>query len=147
MSKKWYDPEVEYDQNNGTLAVRPAATGRLKSLIKQASGGYDRTWVFKDVPVYRDNDGDERICHHLRGVVVGTYDEGMKFLAMCKEIGLIVTNAGMFVPFSNGERREGSSLRPKYEYNMTDFQECELKVMRWDLPTRAQLLEILKSAE
>lgn len=132
--------DLEYDQNNGVLAIRPSRNGRLKSLIKSTTDGSDRVWVFKDVGTWRDEHGDERIDHRARGVVNGTYEEGQTFLAMCTLLGLVVESGGFFVPFSNGQRRHGTFGDGK---PFADYYESELKLMRWDLPTREQLKKLL----
>lgn len=131
------NPDIQYFQNNGVLAVRPGKTGRLSHLVRQTRKGDERVWVFADSCLYKDDDGDEHIDHRERGVVCGTYNEGQQFLAMCRELGFTVQSVGFFVPFSNGQRRHAPD--PRGGPDMCDWPEDELKLMRWDLPSRTDL--------
>lgn len=143
--------DIEYDQNNGVIAIQPTKNGKLSRLVKETNGVMaskspeERCWVFADSYVYTDEAGEERIDHRRRGVVCGTYADGQAFLKMCSEIGLNVRSGGLFVPFSNGQRRNAHVLRPTpytHEY-MSDYPEEELRLMRWDLPSREDLMKII----
>lgn len=140
--------DLEYYQNNGVIAVRPSETGCLVSLVKKTRDGQQRVWVFCIDSMWIDEDGDERLNHHRKGVSNGTYREGGAFLEMCRELGLSVESHGFFVPFSNGESRRAltGQVGSKYERSLTtdgkslsDYDEGELKLARWDLPTREEL--------
>ena len=74
-------------------------------------------------------------------MTVGTYEEGRKFLDMCAELGLTVQSVGRFVPFSNGKNGTGSFADAVFKNGRfnPDYLEDELKLMRWDLPTREEL--------
>jgi hypothetical protein len=133
-------PDLEYFQNNGVIAIRPTQGGRLACLRKQTKGSKDRVWVFADATIWHDDDGDERINHHRRGVVCGTYAQGHAFIETCRELGLSVVSSGFYVPFSRGELRYG---RWGDGTPVSDYDADELKRMRWDLPSKALLKEIL----
>lgn len=135
--------DLVYEQNNGVIAVMPTDNGRLAGLVKKTNAGDDRVWVFRDTHIWHDDDGDERIDHHARGVVCGTFAEGRAFLNTCNGLGLSF-RCGLFVPFSNGQHRYGrfSDGEPA-----NDWSEDELKLMRWDLPTEEQLKALLERAK
>ncbi|MBI4132995.1 hypothetical protein HY478_00105 [Candidatus Uhrbacteria bacterium] len=130
------NPDVVYNQNNGTLAVWPTHTGRLAQFEKRTKGDEERSWVFADAHPFIDDDGYERIDHITRGVVCGTLAEGYAFLDQCRELGFTVQSGGGFVPFSNSQRRHATDATGK---PMSDYPETELRLMRWDLPTQADL--------
>lgn len=147
-------PDVEYNQNNATLVVRPSRTGRLKGLAKTTVAGVERVWVFMDALIATDEDGDELIDHHARGVVVGSLEQGRDFLDVCRELGLVVQNSISYVPFSNGECCYGEvygvpfprGVMTRESRNVSEFFKHELKMMRWDLPTRGQLISCMLEA-
>ncbi|GEM_PF-3843894 len=131
-------PDVICSQNNGVLAVKPTPTGKLRSLVLLVQSTRDeRVWVFLDPTTFEDNNGgDLRVDHKMRGVSSGTHYDGMKFIALCRKLGLLVTYEGFFVPFSNGQRRCATD---RHGQPMADYSEEELKRMRWDLPNEADL--------
>ena len=137
--------DLEYCQNNCTIAIRPSRTGRLKGLVRTTADDTDRVWVFKSVESYTDDDGDERIDHGTLGLVSGYFSDGGKFLHMCRELGLVVQSSGFFVPFSNGKHRYGTVGHGDEAGPTSEYYESELKMARWDLPTRDQLVLVLNA--
>lgn len=135
------NPDIEYYQNNGVLAVRPVRGGRLNHLVKLTMGGKECVWVFADLFVYKGDYGEEMIDHHTRGLTVGTFGEGGLHLSMCSHLGFRVENRGFFVPLSNGQRRH---LTDKNGRASSDYEETEIALCRVDLPTLEQLQAILK---
>lgn len=129
-------PDVVYDQNNGVIAVKPTATGRLAKLVRRTADGSERVWVFADLDTWTDVYGNERIDHRRRGVTNGTHYDGRLFLDICGELGLKVQSQGFFVPFSNSQRRHGQF---RDGAPTADYTEEELRLTRWDLPSRADL--------
>lgn len=136
------DTDLLYCINNGTLAIQPTSTGRLAALVRTVHGtNYERVWVFGDAdPWTHPETGFEFVDHHRRGVMVGTWKQGQEFLAVCKELGLVVSSGGLFVPFSNGQYRFGKFGDGA---EMSDYAEDELRLARWDLPTRDELVALL----
>jgi len=134
--------DLRYDLNNDTLAIRPSVAGRLSGLVKMTVAGDERVWTFADDHVWKDANGDERLEHHRKGVVCGTYKQGKAFMAMCEELGLTL-DYGLFVPFSNGQRAHGRLTWPEPDEPTSDYLAAELKLMRWDLPTREELEAVL----
>jgi hypothetical protein len=139
--------DIEYNQNNSTLVVRPSRNGRLKSLVKTTARGVERVWVFKPVEPYVDRDGDERICFQDLGIVKGSLADGRDFLDGCRALGLVVQNNINFVPFSNGHGRYGKigGADPgDAPVPISDYTEGELKMARWDaLPSREQIIQFV----
>lgn len=135
-------PDVEYCQNNGIICFRPTPTGRLGSLVKLTKSNEPRVWSFGDSTLWTDANGDERIDHIMRGALCGSYQAGNDFQATCHELGLTMQSAGFFVPFSNGRYRNATFNKDGAP--TADFPEEELRLMRWDLPTQQQLMELLK---
>ena len=134
------DYDIEYCQNNGTVAIRPTAHGNLASLVKKTKAEHERVWVFKDYHTWEDEDGDMMIDFIARGVSCGRYRDADTFLAMCRELDLRVESASFFVPFSNGHHRSGEDSDGKQIYT---YLETELKLARLDLPTAAQIMEVI----
>ena len=134
--------DLEYSLNNDTLAIRPTRNGRLKDLVLTTVDDSERVWVFRNAVMWTDDDGDERIDHITRGVVNGTFEQGREFLVMCKEVGFVALCSGFFVPFSNGQKRIGKFGSGDKAEPCNDFYEDELKLVRWDLPSRDRLSEL-----
>lgn len=137
--------DLEYCINNGVLSIRPSRLGHLASLCLTTKRGVERAWTFGDVRTYKDADGDERIFHNLRGALNGTVQEGRDFMEMCKDLGLIVQAGSFGVPFSNGPDVYGHlSNGHGVTVKMDDYSPEELKMMRWDLPTRTQIAALAR---
>lgn len=131
------NPDLEYSNNNGVVAIKPTPTGKLRGLVLRTFSARDeRVWIFMDYHTFQDDNGDLRLDHKSRGVSCGTYNDGERFLDLCRKLGLVVSATGFFVPFSNGQRRLVIDRTGK---PMADYTETELKLMRWDLPTESQL--------
>ncbi len=130
-----------YAQNNGTLSVWPTFNGKVKSLCKIThSRAEERPWTFGDPNTWKDEDGNERMDHTVKGTLCGNFNEGHAFVQLCRDLGYNVLPGGGFVPFSNGHMRDGyfNDGAPFNEYT-----ERELSLMRWDLPTKKDLEELL----
>ena len=139
--------DIEVCVNNSVRAYRPTETGRLKDLVRKTKDGLVRVWIFRDILPWKDDDGDERIAHHHRGLSCGIAREGLVFEHLCLELGLTVARTMFFVPCSNGEACYGevTDLHDARVSRTAEFTEVEQKLVRWDLPTRADLLRIIMS--
>ncbi len=132
----YLNPDIEYDQNNGVLAVRPGRTGRFHHRVAYTRDHFERVWVFCDLDTYTDDGGYERFDHVRKGVMVGSLEAGRGFLQLCRGFGFTVENQGFFVPFSNGRRRFGT-FRDGGPF--ADFTQEELRLARLDLLTDEEL--------
>ena len=141
--------DLEFCQNNRTLAIRPGQGGRLSHLVRfinnsdELKDNSQRSWIFKDPDVYTDSDGNERIDHITRGVTCGFLKQGYEFLQICKDVGLFAREKDFFVPFSNVQKSSGifAYLHPdRKEEVKPEFSQTDLVLMRWDLPTGNQLV-------
>lgn len=135
--------DIVYDHNNGTIAINPTRSGLLAKLVltyntpeKDSRDGNERVWVFANFGVWKDDDGNEYVDHHTRGLTCGNYDDGRVFLAMCRRIGLNVQRRGMFVPLSNGQRRHSRFDDGEWS---ADYTDDEWVCVRWDLPSEQTL--------
>lgn len=142
--------DVNYDQNNGTIAIEPTRSGLLAAMVltyrnPDEDGRNDnrRVWVFTDPYVWTDENGNERIDHHTCGLTCGSHQDGHYFLEMCRKIGLNVRRDGMFVPLSNGQRRYGH-FHDNKPFN--DYGEDEQVCVRWDLPNEQELRDTALAA-
>ncbi|MFH0831192.1 MAG: hypothetical protein V1895_03995 [Parcubacteria group bacterium] len=140
----YQNPDLICGSNNGVLAIAPTKSGRLARLVKKTKAGRERVWTFSKPHVWEDEDGDERIDHKDRGALTGNSADGQAFLMLCYDLGIRANYSGLYVPFSNGMRRYGRFEEDDKPTN--DYTESELKLARWDLPTRQQLEDILKPA-
>jgi len=139
--------DIEISKNNGVLAVRIVSTGRLRSLqqnLKVREGdeiieGDPRVWVFATGVIWADNEGNERICHHLRGLLAGSYKDGEEFLRHSKMVGFEVEYAGFYVPLSRGERTIVVGQQPYADFPLNE----QLMVRSDQPPTLQQLLDII----
>jgi hypothetical protein len=137
-------PDIECCRNNGTVAIRPTEHGRLAKLVKRTSDGEQKVWIFHDVTKFHDDDGDQLFDHIRRGVSVGDLEAAEKFVDMCKyDLHLCVQNVGFFVPCSNAQQRYGK-FDDVDRTPFADYRQAELKVVRIDLPTKEQLIELLE---
>ena len=138
--------DVGYYQNNGTLAIFLGRNGTLAKISRVTKKGEeDCLFIFQDLESYTDEDGYEVIDHVTRGVLVGSFQDGKDFLDMCRELGLIVKSRSVFVPFSNGRHVSGQIGCGGEVRHTADYFQSELRLMRWDLPSRARLLVAMSS--
>lgn len=148
-------PDFEYDHNNGTLALRPCADGRLKDgvlgsvVVKdgEATPGDPKVWVFKNEYTYKDQDGRTLVDHHTRGLTVGTMDDWHRFRAMAESMGFTFRSVGMYVPLSNGKRDIGKRWDKSDPSHIFDYEADEIECCRFDLPIQEQLTEVLAEAK
>lgn len=136
------NPDLEFYTNNGTLALRVAATGRLKNIMHTLHDGTEKCWIFRQHTTWIDRETSESVFDHkTRGLTVGTWDEGMAFLEACESAGLRVNYSGFFVPISNGQRQYG-----KFEDRtpFCDYDRCEILRVRIDTPTVERFKRIAK---
>ncbi|MEI7741721.1 MAG: hypothetical protein WCJ29_04405 [bacterium] len=139
--------DIEYCQNNGTLAIFPTTNGRLQEFVKQTKAGVYRVWSFADTPSFKNDDGDECVDHIMRGVLNGSYAAGREFLAACERLGFRVQSGNCFVPFSNGRRCCGSVHYGNVERPISDFMASELVIARDDLPSLELLAQMAEQDE
>jgi hypothetical protein len=148
-------PDIYYAQNNGVRAFWPTRNGKLGILVSKTRSGVERCWVFADATWFADEDGDEIVDHHTRGAVCGSFDDSGHFIQKCRELGLVVGNAGYsgngvgYVPLSNGQRAHGTMNEPSptgsYQPRpASDWSRMELKRVLVDLPTEEWLRAFLK---
>ncbi len=138
----WTNPEsadLQYDYNNGVVAVRVGSKGALVSLARKRGSdeSQELVWVFCDSGTYTQDNGDVMERYQYRGIRVGTREDWKRFKRMCEEVGVSVACCGMYVPCSNGQRNYGQNDdgRP-----MASFTDDEIARLRFDLPTRQTLM-------
>lgn len=132
--------DIMYTIHEGTyrvLAIWPSPSGKLTRMIDywcDANLDTDlKPWVFMEVPMMQDRDGNSFPDHHIRGVRSGDLVDGQCFLDLCRHLGLIVKSCdqysnGWYVPFANGKDARG------------DFDVNDLRYLRSDKPpTREEL--------
>lgn len=132
---------------------RSSRGGRLSPLFKATAKGNPRSWCFADFSSWKNQDGDELFDVVRRGVMVGSLEEGRKFLRLLNDLGLS-SEEWVYVPFSNGqplvatvrEQRYGSprlSQGEREKRHLSAYWMDELIIARLDLPTEEQLRQIV----
>jgi hypothetical protein len=138
------NPDFITSSNNGVVTFRPGENGRFSDMCLTVNSDpkTPRVWVFCTAGTHTNKDGDEITDHQRRGISVGTNDDWREYKKMLKSMGISVQHDGGFVPFSNGPGVWGTSRGGK---PMADYARRELRMARFDLPTKVQLEAIIAS--
>lgn len=133
------NPDLVYCQNNGVIAIKPTASGKLASFMLLTAAKQERVWVFRDVYRYMEG-GNEVFDYKSKGLTVGVYKDAAAFFEMCRSLGLTVEAGSFYVPISNGQRAIGETddCEVIFDHDKNDQILC-----RYDLPSRDELLKTL----
>lgn len=130
-------PDLEYGvaHDKATLAIRPTIHGHLHTLVQRVVDGRERCWVYGSVGGWRDTAGNERFDHIRRGILCGTYTQGMDVLTRCASSGLIVRQSSFYVPCAAGKERSGRFRKRRFGPKggvFADYHEDDLTLVRSD---------------
>ena len=137
--------DMQYFNNNNVLAIRPNEIGRLKELVLQNADGESRVWVFRNIVVSKDDQGNERFDYKSRGLSVGTFAEGEALLKQCARLGFDVGYVKFYVPTSNPQKVIGFTHDTKRP--ILDYPEGDLALVRLDPPPSVKILVAILEAE
>jgi hypothetical protein len=158
------NPDLEFCQNNNVLVVRFGENGRLAhrrsvaefsdqnftTLVRVRCDYRDvgsppphkhRVWAFIDYRQPGEGHEHDPYWWHVRGVSVGSVEEGYDFLVRCRRAGLTTRFTTMEVPFSNGQRAVYNSASG----GTRDFLPHEVAMADTDFCTVEELIAQIKT--